>query len=150
MSSGSARPGSDSRLVLSWNTVRLEELPFGQNPLLLFPIFLIMRLLPVAHLKPSGSSGSEERTGYLWSKWKPSSSLAPLCGVLWGPTRWRLSRIPLLLCTEMEKSVGSCGRVPAASWANWSGILLRPITCNNQNERGTSLAVQWFDPSSGS
>lgn len=121
--------------------MHLEEFAFGQNPLLLFPIFLIMCLLPVAHLKPSGSSGSEERTGYLWSKWKPSSSLAPLCGVFWGPTRWRLSGIPLLLRAEMEKTVGSGGRVTAASWANRSGILLRPITCSNQNERGASLAV---------
>ena len=63
MTSGPAPLVLTSQLVLFWNTVHLEELPFGQNPLLLFPIFLIMRLLPVAHLKPSGSSGSEERLG---------------------------------------------------------------------------------------
>lgn len=40
----------------------MEGLPFGQNPLLLFPIFLIMCLSPVARSKPSGSTGSEEGT----------------------------------------------------------------------------------------
>lgn len=33
-------------------------------------ILLIMRLPPMAHLKPSGSIGSEEGTGCLWGEWR--------------------------------------------------------------------------------